>query len=109
MYKLMQDTYATPTLSTVVSSRNDRRANQEHVKKVEWLWFLLAQATKGSASLVVQRYKRSGQIVLAAIKTLENREPIEITDATVLSKMECSVCKECKPQVSLDRRGRRRP
>lgn len=48
--------YVTPVMPTAASTREEIRAYQVHIKKVELLWFLLAQATKGSAISVVQRY-----------------------------------------------------
>lgn len=43
----------------VACSREDHRAHQERVVKVESLWFLLARAIEGAAALVVQRYERN--------------------------------------------------
>ncbi|CAN0496069.1 unnamed protein product, partial [Discosporangium mesarthrocarpum] len=48
-----------------------------------------------------------GHINPFAIKHLEKRGLIDITDATVASEMQCSLCKECKAEaLSYGRSGR---
>lgn len=49
-----------PVILTAASTLDEDRAHEEHVRKVESLLFLLVQAKKGAAALVVQRYKRNG-------------------------------------------------
>lgn len=54
--RLMQSTNVSPVIPTATFSREELRAHQENIEKVISLWFLLAaQATKVSATLVVQR------------------------------------------------------
>lgn len=60
LYRLTKSTYITALMPTADSSREERRAHQEQVEKIESLWFLLAQATKDRAALVVQHYERNG-------------------------------------------------
>ncbi|CAN0455718.1 unnamed protein product, partial [Discosporangium mesarthrocarpum] len=50
-----------------------------------------------------------GHINPFAIKHVEKRGLIEITDATVASEMQCSVCKECKAEALSYGRGGRSP
>ena len=50
-----------------------------------------------------------GHIDPAAIKHLEKRGLIEVTDTTVASDMRCAVCRECKSQALSYGRGGRSP
>ncbi|CAM9360459.1 unnamed protein product, partial [Sphacelaria rigidula] len=50
-----------------------------------------------------------GHIDPAAIKHLEERGLIDVTDTTVAYEMRCSVCKECKPEALSYGRGGRSP
>ena len=50
-----------------------------------------------------------GHIDPAAIKHLEKRGLIEVTDTTVASDMRCAVCRECKSQALSYGRGDRSP
>ncbi|CAN0021700.1 unnamed protein product, partial [Choristocarpus tenellus] len=50
-----------------------------------------------------------GHINPSAIKHLEKRELLEITDATVVSELQCETCKECKSEALSYQRGGRTP
>ncbi|CAM9478395.1 unnamed protein product, partial [Choristocarpus tenellus] len=50
-----------------------------------------------------------GHINPAAIKHLEKRGLLEITDATVASELQCETCKECKSDALSYQRGGRTP
>ena len=62
LYPLLQPTYTTPHVPTNTSTDEVRRRNQERSTKIQSLWFLLAQATRGSAALVVKRFEHNGQL-----------------------------------------------
>lgn len=55
----MQNMYVIPVIPTKDSNRKERGASQKHLGNVESLRFELAQTTKGSAVLGVQRYERN--------------------------------------------------
>ncbi|CAN0051008.1 unnamed protein product, partial [Choristocarpus tenellus] len=50
-----------------------------------------------------------GHINPSAIKHLEKRGLLEITDATVASELQCETCKECKSEALSYQRGGRTP
>ena len=55
LYQIMQQSYAPPQASASELSASTELA--EYTKKNQELWFLLAQATKGAAAIVVMRFE----------------------------------------------------
>ena len=60
MYPLLQPAYTSPPIPTATSNDDVRRRYAEHTTKIQSLWFPLAQATRGSAALVVMRFEHNG-------------------------------------------------
>lgn len=61
LYHLLQRTHVTPTIPVDTSGAKTRRAYGEHATTIQAMWFLLAQATRESAALVVKRIENDGQ------------------------------------------------
>ena len=60
LYPLLRPDYVTPSFPTATTTADQRRAYETHQRNTQSLWFLLAQATRGSASAIVARCEHSG-------------------------------------------------
>ena len=50
---LLRPDYTIPAVPTGTITLDERRAYETHQRNIQSLWFLLAQATKGSAAAIV--------------------------------------------------------
>ena len=60
LYPLLQQDYATPGVPDATTTADERRAYETHRRNTQSLWFLLAQATRGSAAAIVARCEHGG-------------------------------------------------
>ena len=60
LHPLLRPDYATPSVPTATTKADQRRAYEAHPSNTRSLWFLLAQATRGSAAATVARCEHGG-------------------------------------------------
>ena len=60
LYPLLRPDYTIPAAPTGTTTLDERRAYETYQRNIKCLWFLLAQATKGSAAAIVARCGHGG-------------------------------------------------